>query len=323
VRRTAVELLGWLENPDLVDRLRGERQALCVVNSRRHASDLFALLDDPDALHLSASMCAAHRTKLVARIRRRLLTGEPCRVISTQVIEAGVDVDFPAVYRAAAGLDSIAQAAGRCNREGLLKAEDGQPRLGRVFVFDYDAKGYPTDSSIGRAAGCFREVAPDHASDFLAPQAVEDYFRLHYWQQGGDDGKGWDRGVEQQRIMDCFVPDPEHLLHAQFRTAAEAYRLIDDAQTRLLVPYGKSGRALIRELESLPDPPEPWQLRSFDRKAQRFVVGVYDQGLRRLLQNGVLLERHGRFYIANDEAYDDKVGLRFDVLGLDPDRLVL
>jgi CRISPR-associated endonuclease/helicase Cas3 len=296
LRRTSVELLGRLENPELVDRLLGERQVLCVVNSRQHASDLFALLGDPDALHLSASMCAAHRAKVVAEIRRRLVKGKPCRVISTQVIEAGVDVDFPAVYRAVAGLDSIAQAAGRCNREGLLKTEDGQPRLGRVFVYDYDAKAYPTDPSISQAAGCFRQVAPDHGSDLLSPQAVEDYFHLHYWQQGGDDELGWDRGAEKQSIIKCFCYDKKHLLHAQFRTAAEAYRLIDDAQVRLLVPYGKRGRALIRELEGLPDPPEPWQLRAFDRKAQRYVVGVYEQGLRKLLQNGVLLERHGRYY---------------------------
>ena len=321
LRRTSVELLGRLENPELVARLRGERQALCIVNSRRHASDLFALLGDRQALHLSASMCAEHRAKVVAEVRRRLHEDEPCRVVSTQVIEAGVDVDFPAVYRAAAGLDSIAQAAGRCNREGRLE-EDGKPRLGRVFVFEYDSKAYPTDSSIGRAADCFRQVAPDHVSDLLSPQAIEDYFRLHYWQQGGDDGKGWDRGAEQQSVMDCFAPDKKHLLHAQFRTAAEAYRLIDDAQVRLLVPYERD-RALIRELESLPDPPESWQLRDFDRRAQRYVVGVYEQGLRRLHQNGALLERHGRFYINNVEAYDGNVGLRFDVLGLDPAGLVL
>jgi CRISPR-associated endonuclease/helicase Cas3 len=323
LRRTSVERLGRLENQELVDRLRGEPQALCIVNSRRHASDLFALLSDSDALHLSASMCAAHRAKIVAEIRRRLDADESCRVISTQVIEAGVDVDFPAVYRAAAGLDSVAQAAGRCNREGLLVTEEGQSRLGRVFVFDYDTKAYPTDSSISRAANGFRQVAPDHLSDLLAPQAVEDYFRLHYWQQGGDGGKGWDRGAEQQSVMECFAPNNKHLLHAQFRTAAEAYRLIDDAQVRLLVPYGKRGRALIRELESLPDPPEPWQLRAFDRKAQRYVVGVYEQGLKKLLQNGALLERRERYYVGNDEAYDGKVGLRFDVLGLDPERLVL
>jgi CRISPR-associated endonuclease/helicase Cas3 len=239
------------------------------------------------------------------------------------VIEAGVDVDFAAVYRAAAGLDSVAQAAGRCNREGLLVGEDGDPRLGRVYVFEYDTKSYPTDPTIRRGAGCFREIAPDHAADLLAPGAIERYFRLHYWQQGGDDQKGWDQGVDRQSIMECFVRDGKIGLHAQFRKASATYRLIDDAQTPLLVPHGARGRGLIRELEALPDDCEPWRLRAFDRAAQRYVVGVYEKGLRTLLQNSALLERHGRYYVANDEAYNARIGLRFDELGLDPERLVL
>ena len=170
-------------------------------------------------------MCAAHRADVVAKVRRRLRPGSkrPCRVISTQVIEAGVDLDFPSVFRAEAGLDSIAQAAGRCNREGLLTDHAGNPRLGRVVVFDYDSKKYPTATLIARAAAHFREVAPDHLADLLAPDAIEAYFRLHYWQQGGDNGQGWDRGAEGQSVLDCFDSDPKILLHAQFRTAAEAY----------------------------------------------------------------------------------------------------
>jgi CRISPR-associated endonuclease/helicase Cas3 len=325
LRRTSVELLGEMTNEELVARLRDEHQALCVVNSRRHASDLFRELDDPRAIHLSASMCAAHRADVVAKVRRRLSpdVNKPCRVISTQVIEAGVDVDFPAAYRAAAGLDSAAQVAGRCNREGRLVTADGHPSLGRVFVFDYDAKSYPTDSMIARAAACFREVAPDHHHDLLAPQAVEAFFMLHYWKQGGHDGKGWDWGVDRQSIMECFACDPNVVLHAQFRSADERYRLIDDAQTPIVVPYRDRGRALIRELERMPASPEPSRLRVFDRSAQRYVVGVYNEGLKKLLENGVLLERHGRFYLGNREAYDKQVGLRFDVLGLDLDRMVI
>ena len=185
-------------------------------------------------------MCAAHRAKVVAEIRRRLLAGEACRVFSTQVIEAGVDVDFPAVYRAAAGLDSIAQAAGRCNREGLLKTEDGQlaawPRVRLRLRHEKVPDGFLDRS--GRRLFPRGRAGPSERPALTA--AVKDYFRLHYWQQGGDDGKGWDRGVEQQSIMDCFAHDQKHLLHAQFRTAAEAYRLIDDAQARMLVPYGRA-----------------------------------------------------------------------------------
>ncbi|QEH32074.1 DEAD/DEAH box helicase [Aquisphaera giovannonii] len=323
--RTSVTLLGATSNDDLIGRLRAERQALCIVNSRRHASDLFRRLDDPAALHLSASMCAAHRSEVVAEIRRRLLpaVNEPCRVISTQVIEAGVDVDFPACFRAAAGLDSIAQAAGRCNREGLLSAPDGSPSLGRVFVFDYDRKEYPTASLIEQAAQCFREVAPDHQLGLLAPPATKAYFRLRYWQQGGQDGRGWDRGDGGQSVMGCFAPDRKTLLHAQFRTAVSAYRLIDDAQTPILVPFGDRGRELIRELEMMPEQPEPERLRAFDRNAQRYVVGVYDRGLKALLESGVLLEYHGRYCLGNREAYHERLGLTFEALGLDPDRLVI
>jgi CRISPR-associated endonuclease/helicase Cas3 len=324
LRRTRVERLGATDNGTVAGFLNAERQALCIVNSRRHAAELFRTLDDPDALHLSASMCGAHRAEVVAEIRRRLdpAVNAPCRVISTQVIEAGVDVDFPMVLRAAAGLDSIAQAAGRCNREGRLADADGQPRLGRVVVFDYDARAYPTAPLIARAADRFREVAPDHLADLLAPDAIEAFFRLHYWQQGGggdDGGRGWDRGAEGRSVMDCFALDQKIGLHAQFRTAAASYRLIDDAQTPVLVPYGDRGRSLIDELMRMPGDPDPALLRTLDRAAQRYTVGIFDRGLRTLLQNGVLLEFQGRYCLGSREAYDAKLGLNFEAIGLDVD----
>src|SRR5271157_2380706 len=325
LRRTAVERTGAITNEELVDRLRSESQALCIVNSRRHAAELFAALDDTKALHLSASMCAAHRADVVAKIKRRLRPGSdaPCRVISTQVVEAGVDLDFPTVFRAEAGLDSIAQAAGRCNREGLLTDEAGNARHGRVVVFAYDSKKYRTVTLIARATAHFREIAPDHLADLLAPEAIEAYFRLHYWQQGGDDEHGWARGANGQSILDCFDADPKVLLHGQFRTAAEAYRLIDDAQTPVLVPYGERGRGLIARLSSMPAAADPQWLRAFDRSAQRYLVGVYERDLRTLLENGVLLELHGRFLLAAQAAYDSKIGLKFDSIGIDPEMLIL
>lgn len=325
LRRTSVELAGELTVEELAARLKAEKQALCIVNSRRHAAAIFQALDDPRALHLSASMCAAHRSEVVKEIRRRLSrgTGKPCRVVSTQVIEAGVDVDFPTVFRAAAGLDSIAQAAGRCNREGVLVGPDCQPRLGRVVVFDYDAKSFQTIPLIERAACHFREVTRDHADDLLAPSAIEAYFGLHYWSIGGDGGGGWDKGAEDRSVMECFSVDNECSLHAQFREASSRYRLIDDAQTPILVPYGKHGKGLIKQLESLPEEPDPKDLRAFDRKAQRYTVGVFERDLRKLVQNGVLLERHRRFWLGNSQAYDEKRGLNFEAIGLDAEMLVL
>ncbi len=320
LRRTDVETLGKVADEALIERLRQERQVLCVVNSRGHAAGLFRLLDDPAALHLSANMCGAHRSNVVAEIGKRLDPSirAPCRVVSTQVIEAGVDVDFPVVYRAAAGLDSVAQAAGRCNREGRLADGHGRPRPGRVFLFDYDEQEYRPPPLIRRAAGHFREVAPDHLEDLLSPAAVEAYFRLHYWQQGGDDGRGWDRGRGGESVMRCFGGEDGDPLHHQFREATERYQLIDDAQTPILVPFDERSRALIRRLEHMHDPPEA----GFDRAAQRYVVGVWDHVLRRLIENGVLLERHGRHYLANEAAYDSKLGLLSEIVGLDVEALI-
>lgn len=322
LQRTDVQPVGMLTDEEIIERLVKERQVLCIVNSRGHAAELFRRLNDPDALHLSACMCAAHRSEVVGKIRHRLdpTVNEACRVISTQVIEAGVDVDFPAVYRAAAGLDSVAQAAGRCNREGLLKNSSGQPQSGRVLVFDYDEQAHRPPPFIRRAAGHFREVASDHVADLIAPKAVEAYFRLHYWQQGGDGGRGWDEGREKKSIMRCFGGEDGDPLHHQFREAAEHYQLIEDTQTPIIVPYGKRGQALIRELERMPDLPEPNRLRGLDRAAQRYVVGVREHALDKMLRNHVLLERHGRYYLANEAAYDANLGLTFEAVGLGIER---
>ena len=311
LRRTRVELAGELDDAALADRLRGERQVLCIVNTRRHARELAGAV--AGSVHLSANQCAAHRSEVVDEIRRRLNAGEPCRVISTAVIEAGVDVDFPCVYRAVAGLDSIAQAAGRCNREGRL-AESG-----RVVVFNPDPKTHRPPPFVRRAADAAREVMPDHAGDLLSPEAVEAYFRLHYWQHGGEGGAGWDMGAGDLPVCDRFSIGSEGP-HFQFREAAERYRLIDDAQTPVLVPWGE-GAALIEELtQKMGEDPDPGWLRNWGRRAQRYVVGVFDFELNRLLEKTTAHERHGRYYLTNPAAYDERLGLLSNVegMGIDP-----
>lgn len=308
LRRTNVIRVGRLSNEQLAAELAGHRQVLCIVNSRRHAADLVRLLGD-DALHLSASMCPAHRADIVAEIRRRLSANEPCRVVSTQVIEAGIDVDFPTVYRASAGLDSIAQAAGRCNREGRLTDGCGKPRLGRVVVFEYDEKEHPPPAFVRNAACRFRELAPDHADDLLSPAAIEAFFRLRYWQQGGEDGRGWDRGTGGQSVMECFGGVNCDPLHHQFRQAAERYRLIDEQQVAVIVPYKARGAELIRELQDMPELPDPKRLHGFDRAAQRYAVGVRERDLQRLVDCGIIQERHNRYYLMFASAYEQRIGL--------------
>jgi CRISPR-associated endonuclease/helicase Cas3 len=119
---------------DLAARLQRHEQVLCVMNTRAECRRLFELMPE-GTLHLSALMCGEHRSQVIAEIKKRLADAAPTRVISTQVIEAGVDVDFPTVYRALAGLDSIVQTAGRCNREGKLQDKNGDWRHGDCYIF--------------------------------------------------------------------------------------------------------------------------------------------------------------------------------------------
>jgi CRISPR-associated endonuclease/helicase Cas3 len=167
-KRVQTVKLPLLHDEELAGRLNEYRQVLCIVNTRRHARRLYELLPDRAGCHhLSALMCPAHRTGVLNRVRTALGSGDPCRLVSTQLVEAGVDIDFPVVYRSLSGVDSIAQAAGRCNREGKMAD------LGKMFVFTPEA---------GLPPGYFRQSAETakavlrHHVDPLSPEAVHAYF---------------------------------------------------------------------------------------------------------------------------------------------------
>ncbi|MFD2837537.1 CRISPR-associated endonuclease Cas3'' [Azotobacter vinelandii] len=135
--RVQVRQVGILSDAALQRQMAEREQVLCIVNNRRHARALYESIAGSDgARHLTTLMCARHRSQVLAEVRQRLHDGQPCRLVATSLIEAGVDVDFPTVLRAEAGLDSIAQAAGRCNREGLRALEASE-----VLVFQAEKSG--------------------------------------------------------------------------------------------------------------------------------------------------------------------------------------
>jgi CRISPR-associated endonuclease/helicase Cas3 len=157
----------------VADEMRRAPQALCVVNSRSDAMTLLDAIDDPDALHLSTLLCGAHRLAVLDRVRRRLAAGEPCRLVSTQVVEAGVDLDFDLVLRAIGPLDRIVQAAGRCNREGRRER-------GRVVVFEPEhghAPPGPYRSGSDIARNMLADL-PEEAID--QPATFVDYYSRLY-----------------------------------------------------------------------------------------------------------------------------------------------
>ncbi|HMP72512.1 MAG TPA: CRISPR-associated helicase Cas3' [Kiritimatiellia bacterium] len=230
MRRTRLTRLPTLSIPELADRIRGERQVLCIVNTKAHARALFTQLGLMKGVyHLSAAMCPAHRRMMLSRLRRALHSDTPCLAVSTQVIEAGVDIDFPVVYRAAAGLDSLVQAAGRCNREGIRP-------YGHVYWFT-PAEGVP---AIFRQAAETLELVSKSHNDLLSLEAMDAYFQEYYWLRDQDLDK---KGI--LRMLQSGVPSGLF----PFRDIADAFSLIDDQSRAIIIPFNREAKRWINDLK--------------------------------------------------------------------------
>ncbi|MEO6967341.1 MAG: CRISPR-associated endonuclease Cas3'' [Rhodanobacteraceae bacterium] len=270
---------------------------LVIVNTRKDAHRLFKLIPQEGAVHLSALMCAKHRSNVIASITQRLAAKRcgkdtrPLRVVSTQLVEAGVDLDFPVVYRALAGMDSIAQAAGRCNREGLL------PHPGQVHVFVPSKSGLPGQMRQGEQTT--RELAATgRLTDPLAPATFRDYFDRFYGQDA--DGK-----FDREGILELQKPE-----RAAFRTAASKFRLIDDDGETVIVPYNPSGGANDASpvYGLLGAFAKDGNAKGIRRELQRFTVTVPRKQLEQLLAQGDIEERAG-LWLSLDSRYDPVFGL--------------
>lgn len=268
----------------IAERMREHAQVLAIVNRRNDARELAKLL--PGAIHLSADLCGEHRSRLIAEIRTRLQRKEPVQVVSTQLIEAGVDVDFPVVFRALAGLDSIAQAAGRCNREGKLADGPGQ-----VFIFVPPKPSPPGLLRKGEDAA--KELLFDPPEDLLARELFERYFELYYSRLNN---------LDKQGILDLLRKD-ERALQIQFRTAAERFRLIDDqARQSIIVRYGEAQQwlAMLKD-----QGPERWLM----RKLQRYTVNIAKAQFHSCLKAGEVDEIYTGIYAqVVDGVYHERYG---------------
>jgi len=286
-RRVNIENLGKFTDEEIEKKLVNYRQVLCVVNTRKHARLLYELLQIQEGVHhLSALMCPAHRTQVLNRIREELRKDLPCRVISTQLIEAGVDIDFPVVFRSAAGIDSLAQAAGRCNREG--KIEDG----GRVFVF-IPEEGLP--------AGHFRHTAETaemvmrHHLDPLSIGAVEEYFRNLYWLKGNK--------LDEYQILD-HLADGAGKGDFPFHEIDTKYKIIRNYMEPIIIPWNKEAEEIVHGLRYSEYPA------SHARKAQRFTIQIPPGTLWHLIAAGSAERIHDQYTVlTNRDIYRDDLGL--------------
>ncbi|QAU36102.1 CRISPR-associated helicase Cas3' [Janthinobacterium sp. 17J80-10] len=274
----------------LAEEINQRGSVLAIVNRRKDARELWQRMPE-GTLHLSALMCGEHRSQIIQKIKAQLKDGILTRVVSTQLVEAGVDVDFPVVYRALAGLDSLAQAAGRCNREGKLAQ-------GEVVVFI--PPQLSPQGQLRKAEDACRSVLYGHIGKPLERVLFSSYFEKLY--HACD--------LDAQGIVKLLEVDGQTLA-INFRTAAEKFKLIQDEDSApVIVRYrGAEGNdeAIEKWLNALrKDGPDRWLM----RKLQRYTVTVPRRDAMRLLAQGDVEEIiPGLFVQKNDFLYHDQLGL--------------
>lgn len=278
----------------LAKKISCHNQVLCVVNTRKDCYDLYQsmkLKKQEDTMHLSALICAEHRSKKIAEIKEKLKNGNNIRLISTQLIEAGVDIDFPVAYRAFAGLSSIIQTAGRCNREGKLDKGD-------VFVFNP-----PTTIPAGimlKAANAFKNIISleDFDENSMDSSEISKLFFKNFIASVNSTGKDeWYNDL----VKDAYNQVCQFNL--QFKTYAQKFKLIDDWSKPIIIRYGDN-EALIEELRYA------GISRDLMRRLQRYIVNVSPKALEELHSKGLVEAIHKDIYVQEkNDLYDEEVGL--------------
>lgn len=275
---------------DIAGRIMQHPRVLCILNTRSDAKEIYERLSEPEnTYHLSRMMCPVHIRKTLDDIKVKLKSEtEPAiRVVATQLIEAGVDIDFPVVFRQEAGLDSIIQAAGRCNREGKLK-------IGDTFVFHFDKPLPP--GYISHAAGAMNRLAKD--SDWFEPEVMKLYFKQLY---------GTMDTFDKAQIKDRLYKVPDFY----FKTAAEEFKLIDDNGIGIIVNYENSSE-LIECLKQ--DGPSY----SLMKRLNQYTVNIREWDFKKLRSDRLIEEViEGVYWLPDREQYDVKKGLVTDNHWLD------
>ena len=287
-RRTSFEKEGRLTTDELVSRLESQQQVLCIVNTRKFAQEVYEALPTEGRFHLSTLMCPVHRKQKLDEIRERLKSGKTCRVVSTSLIEAGVDVDFPRVFREMAGLDSILQAAGRCNREGKRSAESSI-----VTVFE-------SENKVNKLIAVNRDAAEETVRDWTQPNTtstIERYFKAYRDFLRNDDKSGVITASEKG-ISGCGLP---------FEWIAKEFKLIDQNTFTVYISVGE-GKELISRLR------EGERSRELYRKAGMYSVSIYENHFNALINAGAAEPFGDDAAILTDlSLYSDEKGLATDV----------
>lgn len=292
LKRTNICFIGKKTDKEIAGLINSEKQALCISATKAQARSIYNLFDkETGVFHLSTNMYPQHRRRVLDNIKKNLKDKKRCLVVSTSLVEAGVDLDFPVVFRATAGLDSIAQAAGRCNREGKMN------KLGQVFIFEPEKKPRMPwlNRCISKASEALRSMQD---SDPMGLQVMRRYFELLYDIQE----------LDKKQIMRLLNPTPlEKDLLFPFNEAARAFKFIEEDTVGVVVPKEPEARQLIKKLRHTEFSG------SLLRKLQPYLVTVRSNEFTKLNSAGALEIIEGEIPILqNMAAYSDDVGLIVD-----------
>ena len=272
-KRVDVRHIGKISDDDLIAEISGLEQVLTIVNTKKHAKELYERLKEQEGVyHLSTLMCPVHRKETLKKIRERLDKKQDVKVFSTQLIEAGVDIDFPNVYRSSAGLDSIAQSAGRCNREGRLKE-------GIVKVFEPEKHGMPhgslkLSSQVGK--DIIDKVIGGELPDMLSDETIKRYFGELFFYKGKEYlGLPYIKTHFKQSKKDGK-------LIFEFRTAAKEFNFIKDNTYPVIVPFDENAEELIEKLKHAEFP------KKYLRQLQPYTVNLYPQDYKALVEKDLV-----------------------------------
>ena len=298
LRRTTVQHVGTQTDADLLAKLAEHPQMLVIVNNRRHARSLYDQAKHLDGtFHLTTLMCAKHRSQKLDEIRGRLKNGEPCRVIATSLIEAGVDVDFPLVMRAEAGFDSVAQAVGRCNREGKRPSENSF-----VWIFAPEEQ-WKAPPELATQAAVMRLTADSFSDDLLSTKAVAAYFVELYQLKGSE--------LDNKKILKMHN-DTGQSLDFPFQTIADQFRMIESHMQPLIIPFDSEAENLISSLHHAD------HIGGLLRKLQPYTVQIPEKALAALYKAGriepINEKNFGKqFYtLIGLDLYDEVAGLSWE-----------
>lgn len=307
-KRTTIINRGLLTSEDLLKEMNEAQQCLTIVNTRRHAKKLYSLLKGEGVYHLSTLMCPKHRAQMIDEIKIRLESNLPCKVVSTRLIEAGVDVDFPKVYRAYGGLDSIIQSAGRCNREGKLKDAEGNLLRGEVHIFqseDEYSKKQPISFKL--PIETTQEIIGNY-EDITSPEAIEDYFKKLYFYSGENilDNKEIVKRINEG--VPAKAKSLKELFNFPFEDIGKDFKLMDEDTYSVIIPYDDRAKELIQSLKYSEF------IGEILRALQGYTVNIYESEYNKLHAAGKLeIYKQDIAVLRSMDDYNEATGINIDI----------